>query len=69
MREPNTLAELGGLHRTRPAAEQDVPAVAAWYERKATVLDHLAMQGSPTAAVQAAAARRHATRLTEGVAA
>lgn len=69
MDEPNTLAELQVLSLSRPAAEQDAAMVAAWYERKAVVLDHLAAQGSRKAAVQAEAARRHAAELIERVAA
>lgn len=69
MAEPNTLAELQELSLSRLVAERDAAMVAAWYARKAVVLDHLAAQGSRTAAVQAEAARRHAAGLVEGVAA
>jgi hypothetical protein len=43
----NTLAELGALHLSRPAVDAPPVVVAAWYERKATVLEHLADQGTP----------------------
>lgn len=66
---PNTLAELGELHRSRPGAEAGPIEVAAWYERKAQVFEHLAAQGSRTAAVHAEIAHRHAAELAEGVAA
>lgn len=69
MSEPNTLAELCELHRCRPSVEASPVEVAAWYERKARVFEHLAAQGSTTAAMQAEAAHRHAAALVEGVAA
>ncbi|WP_043848434.1 hypothetical protein [Amycolatopsis keratiniphila] len=63
MAAPNVLAELGALHLTRPAVDAPVASIAAWYERKAVVLDHLAATGSAGAAEQADQAHRHAARL------
>jgi hypothetical protein len=63
MTAPNTLAELGELHLSRPAPNAPAPVVAAWYERKATVLDHL------DAHEQAVTAHRHAVALLREVAA
>jgi hypothetical protein len=34
--------EIGELARTRPAADATVSEIAAWYERKAIVLRHVA---------------------------
>jgi hypothetical protein len=38
-----TLVEIGELARTRPTADATVSEVAAWYERKAIVLRHVAV--------------------------
>ncbi|PRX43845.1 hypothetical protein B0I33_1138 [Prauserella shujinwangii] len=54
----NVLAELGQLHLSRPALDASPEQVARWYERKATVLEHLASQGSDTAELAEAAHRR-----------
>jgi hypothetical protein len=69
MTGPNTLAELGALHLSRPAVDAPPVVVAAWYERKAAVLDHLAVQGTPAAHEQAVTAHRHAVALLREVAA
>jgi hypothetical protein len=61
----NTLAELGALHLSRPALDASPVVVAAWYERKATVLDHLADQGTPAAHEQAVTAHHHAVALLQ----
>lgn len=67
----STLCELGRLHWTRPAADAPAVVVAAWYRRKATVLEHLATEGTGDFARLAAEAHQHAARLlaAEGVAA
>lgn len=61
-----TLIEIGALVRTRPTLHADVSEVAAWYERKAAVLGHIA-DTSPsdrdTCRELAGRAREHATRL------
>ncbi|WP_340686080.1 hypothetical protein LCL61_06935 [Amycolatopsis coloradensis] len=59
----NVLAELGALHLTRPAVDAPVASVAAWYERKAVVLEHLAATGAAGAAEQAEQAHQHAAQL------
>ncbi|MFI5558984.1 hypothetical protein ACIA2T_06860 [Amycolatopsis japonica] len=59
----NVLADLGALHLTRPAADAPVASIAAWYERKAAVLEHLAATGAAGAAEQADQAHRHAAQL------
>ena len=66
---PNTLAELQHLSLSRPGLDSPTASVAAWYERKAEVLEHLAAQGSPEVAELAATAHDHAIELTEEVAA
>ncbi|GAB3479597.1 hypothetical protein [Amycolatopsis cihanbeyliensis] len=68
MSTPNVLAELGRLHLSRPAVDAPHGVVAAWYERKAVALEHLAEQGTQGAAEQATQAHRHAAALL-GVAA
>lgn len=49
--------------RVSPAADAPAAVVAAWYERKATLLEHLAAEGNPHAARLAVEAHRHATDL------
>ncbi|PRX45346.1 hypothetical protein B0I33_1097 [Prauserella shujinwangii] len=66
MAAPNVLAELGQLHLSRPAVDASPEQVARWYERKATVLEHLAAQGSDLARQQADTARRQAQALGVG---
>lgn len=66
MSAANTVAELQALALHHPAADAPASAVAAWYERKAMVLRHLASEGSPQAGVQAETARAHACALIEG---
>jgi hypothetical protein len=45
----STLQELGALHLSRPAAGASVAEIAAWHDQRASVLEHLAIEGSPTA--------------------
>lgn len=59
----NTLTELQELSLSRPAADAPAPIVADWYRRKAAVLDHLASEGTPSAAEHALLARKHARTL------
>jgi hypothetical protein len=40
----STLVEIGDLLRTRPGLDAPRSVVAAWYERKAVVLHHIADQ-------------------------
>ncbi|HEX5402530.1 MAG TPA: RRQRL motif-containing zinc-binding protein [Pseudonocardiaceae bacterium] len=75
-----TLSEITALDQARPAADASVMELAAWYDRKATVLDRLAAYtrsswGHPEQAAEhedyrtwAAAARQHATALLAEVA-
>lgn len=60
------LDELGLLIRSTPGPQAPPVQVAHWYERKAHMLEQLALEdeaGRPTALRQAAAAHRHATAL------
>ncbi len=63
MAAANVLAEMGALHLSRPAVDATVITIAAWYERKAVVFEHLADAGTAGAADQAAQAHRHAAQL------
>ncbi|PXY35181.1 hypothetical protein BAY59_01235 [Prauserella coralliicola] len=63
MDRPNTVSELGALQLARPALDAPKSVVAAWYTRKAVVLEHLAAEGSTAAREQARAARLRARRL------
>lgn len=60
----NVLFALNSLHLHRPGADAAPGVVAAWYRRKALVLDEFASQGSAVAGVQARIARDHARTLT-----
>jgi hypothetical protein len=62
----STLQELGALHLSRPTADAPVATVAAWHDRRATVLDHLAAEGNPTAHDLAVSAHHHALALLSG---
>lgn len=66
MLAPNTVSELQELALARPAVDAAAGVVAAWYERKAVVLEHLAMQGSPEVAELAEQAHRHAAGVLLG---
>ncbi|GAB3380811.1 hypothetical protein [Amycolatopsis echigonensis] len=59
------LSELGELQLSRPAADAPVTIVAAWHERRAVVLEHLAAESpaDPTATQAAKSAHRYAARL------
>jgi len=59
----STLREMTRLHLSRPAADAPVAVVAAWYERKAVLLEHLAAEHAHGAARLAVQAHQHATRL------
>ncbi|TWE14610.1 hypothetical protein FHX69_6767 [Prauserella muralis] len=67
MGRPNTVSELAALQLARPGLDAPESVVAAWYARKARVLEHLAAEGSTAAREQARAALERARRL--GVAA
>ncbi|WP_199430840.1 hypothetical protein [Qaidamihabitans albus] len=67
MAAPNTVSELQDLRLMHPAPDAPVATVAAWYERKAEVLAHLAAEGSRKAAGHAEVARRHAAALLAGM--
>lgn len=62
----STLQEMTRLHVSRPAVDAPAPVVAAWYERKAALLEHLAAEGTTGARSLAVEAHQHATRLTVG---
>lgn len=59
----STLREMTHLHLSRPAADAPAAVVAAWYERKAALLEHLAAEGTTGARGWAIEAHQHATRL------
>lgn len=62
----STLREMTRLHLSRPAADAPVAVVAAWYVRKAVLMQHLAAEhthGADDAARLAVQAQEHATRL------
>ena len=59
----STLREMTQLHLSRPAVNAPAVVVAAWYERKATLLEHLAAEGTAGARALALEAHRHAARL------
>lgn len=62
----NVLSELQDLQWSRPAVDASDREVAAWYERKATVLEHLAAEGASAVRGMAAVAHQHAARLLAG---
>ncbi|GAA1986437.1 hypothetical protein [Amycolatopsis minnesotensis] len=57
------LSELVELQQTHPAADAPVDVVAAWHERRAVVLEHLAAEGSAVAVGAARSAHRYADEL------
>jgi hypothetical protein len=59
----STLSEMFALHMDRPPVNATTPVLAAWHERRATVLDHLAAEGSATAHTAAASAHHYAATL------
>lgn len=66
------LRELGALLRSRPALTAPPVTVAAWYERKAELFEHIAADGGPdatNASRQAELAHEHARSLARGAAA
>ena len=67
----STLGEMTRLHASRPAIDAPAREVAAWYERKAALLEHLAAERTSDARLLAVEAHQHAARLLagEGVAA
>jgi hypothetical protein len=62
----NVLQELGALHLARPAAGASVAEIAAWHERRASVLEHLAIDGAANAREAAESAHRLADWLLIG---
>lgn len=44
----STLIEMGAVLRAMPGPDAPVAEVAAWYERKATLLEHLATETGPS---------------------
>jgi hypothetical protein len=65
------LDELGVLVRSRPSLNARAAEVAAWYERKAAMLRHIASGSEPDAdraAEWATLAARHAATVLGGVA-
>jgi hypothetical protein len=62
------LDDLAALAWSRPGLDASAAEQAAWYERKATMLDHAAAKGGldPLVAARwARDARRHAARLAD----
>ncbi|GAA3554293.1 hypothetical protein GCM10022222_42440 [Amycolatopsis ultiminotia] len=57
------LVELNELQAVRPAVGAPVGVVAAWHERRAVVLEHMAAEGSAMAAGAALSAHRKASGL------
>ena len=67
MTTPSTLVEMGELIRSRPGLAAPVAEVAAWYERKAVVLGHIATETGDTDAEQCSQqAHAHAVALLVG---
>ncbi len=58
------LEELMDLTTHRPGPDTPPELVAAWQQRRAAVLDHLAGEGSQLAAQAAVTAHAYADRLT-----
>lgn len=63
----NAMSELQALQWSRPTTTSSDAEVAAWYERKAVVLEHLTDGSTPPARGIAAEARHHALRLRSGL--
>ena len=62
----SVMEEMTLLMLAVPGRSAEDPEVAAWYERKAHLLEHIASNGGPDVALvrdQAAAAHQHAARL------
>jgi hypothetical protein len=62
----SVLEEMTSLMIAVPDTSARSPEVAAWYQRKASLLDRIAAEGGPDAEFvrgQAIAAHRHAARL------
>ncbi len=59
----STLRKMTRLHLSRPAVNAPAVVVAAWYERKATLTEHLAAAGTAGARGLALDAHRHAARV------
>lgn len=62
----NTLIEMTTLDLHRPAPDASPETVAAWYEAKARLHEHIAAEGGPDSAQESAwavAAHEHARRL------
>ncbi|TWP51717.1 hypothetical protein FKR81_12680 [Lentzea tibetensis] len=65
------LVELGEVLRSAPGMNAPAEAVAAWYERKAVLFEHVAAEGGPdasSATTLAQQAHRHAFELLTEVA-
>lgn len=58
----STLQEMTRLHLSRPESDAPTVVVAAWYERKAVLLEHLAAEDSHARRL-AVEAHQHAARL------
>lgn len=54
----NVLIEMTALSVGRPSADASAECVAAWYEAKARLHEHLAAQGGPDSARESALAVR-----------
>jgi hypothetical protein len=62
----SALIEMGEVLRSVPGPDAPAAVVAAWYERKADLFEHVAVEGGPDAhgaAVLAEQAHRHAAEL------
>jgi hypothetical protein len=63
----STLSELAALNLDRPPVDATESVCAAWHERRATVLDHLAAEGSAVARTAAESAHHYASLLASNV--
>lgn len=63
MAASTVLQELTDLYFSRPSADASPVVVAAWYDRKGVVLEHLAAEGSGYAGTLVGRARQHAAEL------
>lgn len=72
MARMTVLQELTRLHLDRPSADAAPDVLAEWYRRKADMLRHVAVEGTPAAERWATDAEQHAdllrrNSLTSGV--
>lgn len=63
MAASTVLQELNDLYFSRPSVDASPGVVAAWYDRKGVVLEHLAAEGSGYAGTLVDRAHQHAAEL------